>query len=293
MNTYYYGYRAQKETYKEIGETMTLPIKKLQSFQLYKDSTKIAFLGRDDKDQFDTSLIIAERDTAKENKRYEKWKKHLNLKRILGKDLNYFGKTKAGVVAAAVSTASSCDITATMVPLFTSLAQCCGPAIIKSNQEFGYRLNMNCFLVGQPGSGKSWRNASPARPPPSSNSASRPSVVPKINSTAAPWSGARSPGTACAGCAAPRLRPDIVFFGEMPYEMDRIYDAIAEADLFVSIGTSGAVYPAAGFVQTAREAGARTIELNLEPSAGSALFDESRMGPATRLVPDLVRELLQ
>ena len=110
---------------------------------------------------------------------------------------------------------------------------------------------------------------------------------------AAPWSGALSPGTACAGCAAPRLRPDIVFFGEMPYEMDRIYDAIAEADLFVSIGTSGAVYPAAGFVQTAREAGARTIELNLEPSAGSALFDESRMGPATRLVPDLVRELLQ
>ena len=110
---------------------------------------------------------------------------------------------------------------------------------------------------------------------------------------AAPWSGALSPGTACAGCAAPRLRPDIVFFGEMPYEMDRIYDAIAEADLFVSIGTSGAVYPAAGFVQTAREAGARTVELNLEPSAGSALFDESRMGPATRLVPDLVRELLQ
>ncbi|MDV5822608.1 NAD-dependent deacylase [Sphingobium naphthae] len=110
---------------------------------------------------------------------------------------------------------------------------------------------------------------------------------------AAPWSGALSPGTACAGCAAPRLRPDIVFFGEMPYEMDRIYDAIAEANLFVSIGTSGAVYPAAGFVQTAREAGARTIELNLEPSAGSALFDESRMGPATRLVPDLVRELLQ
>ena len=110
---------------------------------------------------------------------------------------------------------------------------------------------------------------------------------------AAPWSGALSPGTACAGCAAPRLRPDIVFFGEMPYEMARIYDAIAEADLFVSIGTSGAVYPAAGFVQTAREAGARTIELNLEPSAGSALFEESRMGPATRLVPDLVRELLQ
>ncbi|MEA3541639.1 MAG: NAD-dependent deacylase [Pseudomonadota bacterium] len=110
---------------------------------------------------------------------------------------------------------------------------------------------------------------------------------------AAPWSGALPRGAACAGCGAPRLRPDIVFFGEMPYQMDHIYDAIEEADLFVSIGTSGAVYPAAGFVQTARDAGAWTIELNLEPSAGSALFDESRMGPATRLVPDLVRELLQ
>lgn len=107
------------------------------------------------------------------------------------------------------------------------------------------------------------------------------------------WSGSLPPGSVCDGCGKPRLRPDIVFFGEMPYEMDAIDDALRRADLFVSIGTSGAVYPAAGFVQTAREAGARTIELNLEPSAGSALFEESRMGPATRLVPDLVRELLQ
>ncbi|WP_370171630.1 NAD-dependent deacylase [Sphingobium abikonense] len=109
---------------------------------------------------------------------------------------------------------------------------------------------------------------------------------------AAPWSDALPPASACARCNEPRLRPDIVFFGEMPYQMDRIYDALENADLFVSIGTSGAVYPAAGFVQTARAAGARTIELNLEPSAGSALFDETRLGPATRLVPDLVDALL-
>ena len=75
-----------------------------------------------------------------------------------------------------------------------------------------------------------------------------------------------------------RLRPDIVWFGEMPYEMDRIDRALMEADLFVSIGTSGNVYPAAGFVQTARYVGARTLEMNLEPSLGSYLFDESRTG---------------
>ena len=103
---------------------------------------------------------------------------------------------------------------------------------------------------------------------------------------AAPWTDALPP------CGEPRLRPDIVFFGEMPYQMDRIFAALENADLFVSIGTSGAVYPAAGFVQTARDAGARTIELNLEPSAGSALFDETRLGPATRLVPELVDMLL-
>ncbi|MCP1471352.1 NAD-dependent deacetylase [Sphingobium sp. OAS761] len=106
------------------------------------------------------------------------------------------------------------------------------------------------------------------------------------------WGDPLPPGSSCTGCAAPRLRPDIVFFGEMPYRMDRIYAALEQADLFVSIGTSGAVYPAAGFVQTARHAGAHTIELNLDPSAGSALFDESRLGPATLLVPDLVRTLL-
>ena len=106
------------------------------------------------------------------------------------------------------------------------------------------------------------------------------------------WTGAMQPGTACAACGVPALRPDIVFFGEMPYEMDRIERALAEADLFVSIGTSGVVYPAAGFVQTARYHGARTLEMNLEPSAGSAYFAETRLGPAGELVPVWVEALL-
>ncbi len=79
----------------------------------------------------------------------------------------------------------------------------------------------------------------------------------------------------------------------MPYGMDRIDRAIAAADLFVSIGTSGAVHPAAGFVQTAAYHGARTLELNLERSAGSGWFDETRLGPAGELVPAWVDELLE
>jgi NAD-dependent deacetylase len=78
----------------------------------------------------------------------------------------------------------------------------------------------------------------------------------------------------------------------MPYEMERIDRALLDADLFVSIGTSGAVYPAAGFVQTARYAGARTLELNLEPSLGSVFFHEARAGPAGVLVPEWVEEVL-
>ncbi len=93
---------------------------------------------------------------------------------------------------------------------------------------------------------------------------------------------------ACGGT----LRPDIVWFGEMPYQMARIEPAIAGCDLFVSIGTSGAVYPAAGFVDAARFAGARTLELNLDPSAGTASFDAARHGPAGRLVPAWVDEVL-
>lgn len=100
-------------------------------------------------------------------------------------------------------------------------------------------------------------------------------------------------GPACPACGREgQLRPDIVWFGEMPYDMDVIDRALQRADLFVSIGTSGAVYPAAGFVQTARYCGARTLEINLEPSQGSHLFDESRMGPAGDLVPAWVDEVL-
>ena len=95
----------------------------------------------------------------------------------------------------------------------------------------------------------------------------------------------------CCG-AAGQVRPDIVWFGEMPYDMDRIEEALQRCDLFVSIGTSGAVYPAAGFVQTARYCGAQCLEMNLEPSQGSIFFHESRMGPAGELVPEWVGELL-
>ncbi len=96
----------------------------------------------------------------------------------------------------------------------------------------------------------------------------------------------------CPICAAPSLRPDVVWFGEMPYQMERIYAALSACDLFVSIGTSGAVYPAAGFVQEARGAGAATLELNLEPSEGSHHFAEARHGPASQLVPQWVGEML-
>ncbi len=106
------------------------------------------------------------------------------------------------------------------------------------------------------------------------------------------WAGGMPPGSPGPACGAGALRPDIVFFGEMPYQMDRIEAALSRADLFVSIGTSGAVYPAAGFVQTARHYGAQTLELNLEPSAGSVFFDETRMGAASALVPAWVEELL-
>ena len=104
----------------------------------------------------------------------------------------------------------------------------------------------------------------------------------------------REPFTApaCGHCGAKALRPDIVFFGEMPYGMDRIEQAVAQADLFVSIGTSGAVYPAAGFVRTARYHGAATLELNLDPSEGSIFFDGTRLGPAATLVPQWVEEIL-
>jgi NAD-dependent deacetylase len=110
--------------------------------------------------------------------------------------------------------------------------------------------------------------------------------------TRSTWLGTMADRPPCPVCRAPTLRPDVVWFGEMPYQMGRIYQALEACDLFVSIGTSGAVYPAAGFVQEARSSGARTLELNLEPSEGSRLFDESRHGPASLLVPQWVDGVL-
>jgi NAD-dependent deacetylase len=107
-----------------------------------------------------------------------------------------------------------------------------------------------------------------------------------------PWSGILSDNPPCPLCGMASLRPDIVWFGEMPYRMGEIFQAIAAADLFVSIGTSGAVYPAAGFVREARNNGVATLELNLETSQGSHWFDETRLGPASELVPEWVGEVL-
>lgn len=108
-----------------------------------------------------------------------------------------------------------------------------------------------------------------------------------------PWEENLGDGPPCPACGKDGgMRPDIVWFGEMPYQMERIDRALMKADLFVSIGTSGAVYPAAGYVQTARYVGARTLEINLEPSQGSFLFHESRIGRAGELVPKWVEEML-
>ncbi len=106
------------------------------------------------------------------------------------------------------------------------------------------------------------------------------------------WTGSLIDRPPCPTCSEQTLRPDVVWFGEVPYRMDEIYEAVAAADLFVSIGTSGAVYPAAGLVRTARELGLQTLELNLERSQGSAWFDETRLGPASEIVPAWVNELL-
>ena len=101
--------------------------------------------------------------------------------------------------------------------------------------------------------------------------------------------------TACPSCRrVPALRPHIVWFGEIPFYMDQIGEALSACDLFISIGTSGNVYPAAGFVAEVRRIGfAHTLEVNLEPSEGASLFMEHRHGPAATLVPELVAELLE
>ncbi|HVL79485.1 MAG TPA: NAD-dependent deacylase [Sphingomicrobium sp.] len=108
------------------------------------------------------------------------------------------------------------------------------------------------------------------------------------------WDGPMGEHASCPECGEQgQVRPDVVWFGEMPYEMERIDEALRRCDLFASIGTSGAVYPAAGFVQTARYCGAHCIEINLEPSLGSHFFHESRIGRAGELVPAFVDEVLQ
>ena len=105
--------------------------------------------------------------------------------------------------------------------------------------------------------------------------------------------GALSLAAACGTCGRTgTLRPDVVWFGEMPLHLDEIYAALAEADLFAAVGTSGSVYPAAGFVAEARANGVRTVELNLEPSDNAFLFDDRRYGPAAEVVPAWVRSLL-
>lgn len=103
------------------------------------------------------------------------------------------------------------------------------------------------------------------------------------------WPGDLSADERCHCCQFPApLRPHIVWFGEMPLEMERIYQALAEADYFIAIGTSGHVYPAAGFVHEAHAHGAYTLELNLEPSQVESQFDEKIYGPASRVVPEFV-----
>ena len=97
----------------------------------------------------------------------------------------------------------------------------------------------------------------------------------------------------CPGCAALAIRPDVVWFGEIPIHMDEIDDALVRADEFVAIGTSGSVWPAAGFVAEARAAGARTLELNLAPSDIAREFDAGRYGPASEVVPAWVEEVLE
>ncbi|MFM2422675.1 MAG: deacetylase of acetyl-CoA synthetase, NAD-dependent [Pseudomonadota bacterium] len=108
------------------------------------------------------------------------------------------------------------------------------------------------------------------------------------------WTEDLSTETICPKCnEKSTMRPDIVWFGEVPYHMEQIEDALFQCDLFISIGTSGNVYPAAGFVRGAKYGGAHTVELNLEPSEGSHSFAEHHHGPATTVVPDYVDRLLK
>jgi NAD-dependent deacetylase len=106
------------------------------------------------------------------------------------------------------------------------------------------------------------------------------------------WDGDILPASVCPACGVAALRPNVVWFGEMPFHMDAIEAALARCAVFAAIGTSGQVYPAAGFIN-AVVGRARTVEMTLEPSAVSPLFDEVRHGPATVTVPAFVDELLR
>lgn len=107
------------------------------------------------------------------------------------------------------------------------------------------------------------------------------------------WADDMEQASTCPACGTMGyVRPDIVWFGEMPYQMDRIDQALEACDLFISIGTSGNVYPAAGFVDLARAHGANTVELNLEPSEGHSVFHDAHYGKATKIVPDYVERIL-
>jgi NAD-dependent deacetylase len=109
-----------------------------------------------------------------------------------------------------------------------------------------------------------------------------------------PWRDDLAAAQRCPACGgADVLRPHVVWFGEMPLELDAIDEALAACVLFIAIGTSGQVYPAAGFVEELRRHGrAHTVELNLEPSAVDSLFAERRRGPASEVVPRYVDDLL-
>ncbi|MEZ5714097.1 MAG: NAD-dependent deacylase [Paracoccaceae bacterium] len=102
-----------------------------------------------------------------------------------------------------------------------------------------------------------------------------------------------APDDPCPRCGVPATRPDVVWFGEVPYAMDDILAHLATAETFAAIGTSGEVYPAAGFVDLAGRAGAHTVELNLEPSSVVSRFDETRFGKASDVVPEWVAGLLR
>jgi len=110
-------------------------------------------------------------------------------------------------------------------------------------------------------------------------------------STRHAWTGDVAVDTPCPACGAAKLRPDIVWFGEVPFHLEEIDALLGQCDLFVSIGTSGSVFPAADFVQMVKRS-AHTVELNLEPSAGALRFDETHYGLASQIVPVFVDELL-